>query len=251
MFRFFRQLRHKLLTENRFSKYMLYAIGEIVLVVIGILIALEINNWNQQRILQADQKKVLLNLYEEFMLNRNLLDASIANNRKTVNSNIFLFSLMGADRQELKKTNIDSLLSSIFIADEFIPSVNSVQDILQSGRLNLLDDQELSNLLSNWINIIAIYEDRDKTLDDWTYNHTITYLNKYISFKQVDLYGNYDWAGESKLKKDYYSLFQELEFENIIESQVFFTSECLNRLQQADSILEKLIEKTKPANKRI
>jgi hypothetical protein len=49
MLRFFRQIRQKLLTENRFSKYLLYAVGEILLVVIGILIALQVNNWNEAR----------------------------------------------------------------------------------------------------------------------------------------------------------------------------------------------------------
>ncbi|RSK41997.1 DUF6090 family protein [Mangrovimonas spongiae] len=49
MLTFFRRLRQQLLKENRFSKYLLYAIGEIVLVVIGILIALQINNWNEHR----------------------------------------------------------------------------------------------------------------------------------------------------------------------------------------------------------
>ena len=45
MIQFFRRIRQKLLEENRFVKYLLYALGEIVLVVIGILIALQINNW--------------------------------------------------------------------------------------------------------------------------------------------------------------------------------------------------------------
>ncbi|MDF0705771.1 DUF6090 family protein [Flagellimonas okinawensis] len=49
MIKFFRKIRQRLLNENRFSKYLLYAIGEIVLVVLGILIALQINNWNENR----------------------------------------------------------------------------------------------------------------------------------------------------------------------------------------------------------
>ena len=49
MIKFFRKLRQKLLAENKFSKYLLYAIGEIILVVIGILIALQINNANTYR----------------------------------------------------------------------------------------------------------------------------------------------------------------------------------------------------------
>ncbi|MCW5516022.1 DUF6090 family protein [Muriicola sp. Z0-33] len=50
MISFFRRLRQRLLSENRFSKYLMYAIGEILLVVVGILLALQINNWNQERI---------------------------------------------------------------------------------------------------------------------------------------------------------------------------------------------------------
>lgn len=49
MIKFFRKIRKQLLTENRFSRYFVYAIGEIVLVVIGILIALQLNNWNEIR----------------------------------------------------------------------------------------------------------------------------------------------------------------------------------------------------------
>ena len=50
MIKFFRKIRQEMLTENKFSKYLIYAIGEILLVVIGILIALSINNWNSNRI---------------------------------------------------------------------------------------------------------------------------------------------------------------------------------------------------------
>ena len=53
MIKFFRHIRQRMIKENRVSKYLLYAIGEIVLVVIGILIALQINNWNEERALQG------------------------------------------------------------------------------------------------------------------------------------------------------------------------------------------------------
>ena len=47
--KFFSIIRHRLITENKFSKYLLYSIGEILIVIIGILIALNINNWNENR----------------------------------------------------------------------------------------------------------------------------------------------------------------------------------------------------------
>ena len=49
MIKFFRKIRQKLLSENKFSKYFIYALGEIILVVIGIMIALQANNWNEKR----------------------------------------------------------------------------------------------------------------------------------------------------------------------------------------------------------
>jgi hypothetical protein len=59
MIKFFRHIRQRLLTENNFSRYLLYAIGEIILVVIGILIALQINNWNEHRKDRQVELKIL------------------------------------------------------------------------------------------------------------------------------------------------------------------------------------------------
>jgi hypothetical protein len=51
MIKFFRKIRQGLISESKFSKYLLYAIGEIVLVVIGIFIALQLNLWSENRII--------------------------------------------------------------------------------------------------------------------------------------------------------------------------------------------------------
>ena len=59
MIKFFRKIRQRLLTENKFSKYLIYAIGEIILVVIGILIALSINNWNEAQRDRSFEVKML------------------------------------------------------------------------------------------------------------------------------------------------------------------------------------------------
>jgi len=65
MIKFYRKIRQKLLSQNRFSKYLIYAVGEIVLVVIGILIALSINNWNTKKQNQKNSLSFLHNLKEE------------------------------------------------------------------------------------------------------------------------------------------------------------------------------------------
>jgi DNA-directed RNA polymerase beta' subunit len=65
MIKIFRQIRQRLIKEHKVSKYLLYAIGEIILVVIGILIALSINNWNENRKVNLEEKSYLKRLLQE------------------------------------------------------------------------------------------------------------------------------------------------------------------------------------------
>ena len=62
MLKFFRHIRFKLMSQNQTSRYLKYAIGEIILVVIGILIALQINNWNEQRKAKKLEQQLYLNM---------------------------------------------------------------------------------------------------------------------------------------------------------------------------------------------
>ena len=71
MIRFFRRIRQNLVSENKFTKYLLYAMGEIVLVVIGILLALQINNWNDNRKSRLKINQILTKVREELALNIN------------------------------------------------------------------------------------------------------------------------------------------------------------------------------------
>ncbi len=70
MIKFFRKIRYNLMEQNKTGKYLKYAIGEIALVVIGILIALSINNWNEDRIELKQEKNILSNLNTEFNENK-------------------------------------------------------------------------------------------------------------------------------------------------------------------------------------
>ena len=70
MIKFFRKIRQRLLSENKFSKYLIYAIGEIILVVIGILIALQINNWNENKKLKTEEIKFLKNFKQSLIADK-------------------------------------------------------------------------------------------------------------------------------------------------------------------------------------
>lgn len=80
MINLLRHIRKSLLEQNNMGKYFKYALGEILLVVIGILIALQINNWNETRKLRIQEKEILSSLVEELKNNNRFLKASIAGN---------------------------------------------------------------------------------------------------------------------------------------------------------------------------
>ncbi len=90
MISFLRKIRKSALRENRFSRYLLYAIGEIALVVVGILIALQINTWNEQRKNRDAEEEYLTAIAEDLRSdiasNENIIE--MARNRKTAIENI-------------------------------------------------------------------------------------------------------------------------------------------------------------------
>ena len=70
MFTLLRRIRKSLITSGSSQRYLLYALGEVALVVIGILIALQVSKWNEQMIDRHDEEQILQHLHEEFLLNK-------------------------------------------------------------------------------------------------------------------------------------------------------------------------------------
>ncbi|MET1258285.1 DUF6090 family protein [Flagellimonas sp. DF-77] len=78
MIKFFRHIRQRLLGQNQFSKYLFYALGEIVLVVIGILLALQINNWNEKQKIDATKQKTMGLIAKELAANQAIIESAFA-----------------------------------------------------------------------------------------------------------------------------------------------------------------------------
>ncbi|TMM29559.1 hypothetical protein FDT66_10600 [Polaribacter aestuariivivens] len=143
MIKFFRKIRQRLLSENKFSKYLLYAIGEIVLVVIGILIALEINNWNESRKLESKKQELIINLINDFEGNIELLQPAIKQS-DTLSFKMDAF-LTNAYLSNLA-ISVDSLkvlADGFFRPVYFYPSIVSYDEAKANGNLTLLKNKEL------------------------------------------------------------------------------------------------------------
>ena len=77
MIKFFRKIRYNLMEQNKTGKYLKYAIGEIILVVIGILIALQINNWNENRKSLISEKATLTKFLRDLQSDSTFFQANI------------------------------------------------------------------------------------------------------------------------------------------------------------------------------
>ncbi len=142
MIKFFRKIRQNLLSEGKTGKYLKYAIGEIVLVVIGILIALSLNNWNQNITFKNELKQIIIEVHND--LNQDLLYLNEEiNNVKIFNNNIDNILNNG------NKMSIDSLLNAItkvHSVTSFVPVNFGHNKLNKHPRTDILSDSLLNNL---------------------------------------------------------------------------------------------------------
>ncbi|WP_191860700.1 DUF6090 family protein [Hanstruepera ponticola] len=150
MIKFFRKIRQHLLAENKFSKYLLYALGEIILVVIGILIALQINNWNEGRKTLKEEKATIASLKLEFQKNLIDLESNMSNVEAFINAGNVLLDHIGPDYMEGDLGKVDSLIGMTFRMAVWDPSLYTLSNIKNSGKLSKLSNNNLKERLIEW-----------------------------------------------------------------------------------------------------
>jgi len=141
MFRFFSKIRYQLAAQNRVAKYLRYAVGEILLVVIGILIALQVNNWNESRKLHKNDIDFLRSLDNEIVI-----DTAVLNSKKQefngYNNEIKNTLKLYDNAIQLSESEINTIGSSIRNIEKLTPYYKNVErnDIkLSEGVLERLD----------------------------------------------------------------------------------------------------------------
>ena len=260
MLTFLRKIRHhlinqgstdKLMQEGNASKpasptgrYLLYALGEIALVVIGILIALQINDWKQQKTDRAEEKSILANLQLEFSKNKDDLMSFKDQYHSAGASCKKLIELTGEPTSKLQQFNIDSLLSEAINYWDYRPSDNVLSDLISSGRLNLLTSDKLRNLLFEWSSAMKEKEEAFSTMDIVGQEQLIPYLTTNASIKNIDSYGFMAWKTPSKLKDHTLEMFQKIEFENHLSNHAWGIYNYLIALDKIETLIDQILQET-------
>jgi hypothetical protein len=149
MIKFFRKIRYDLMDKNKTGKYLKYAIGEIILVVIGILIAVSINNWNENRKLQNEETILLKALKQDFLENKKRLINTIESQEVMIDYSINFIKLITSKTS--RTVSQDSILklkaagANSWYRAELVNS--SFNTIISSGKSNIIRNMSLKKRL--------------------------------------------------------------------------------------------------------
>jgi hypothetical protein len=189
MINFFRKIRQNLLMEHKTGKYLKYAIGEIVLVVIGILIALSINNWNEVRKERQSEIKYYTNLKLDIETDLVNLDTIIKQRRNIAESAIKLLGLNPPETLIQLKA-FDSLKGRVFGWRSYSPRTNTLDELISSGGLNKIKNDSIKLYLlrikeKNGL-VVTYREHMRHEYDNYLYNRSAQIFNssRFVNYEQ-------------------------------------------------------------------
>ncbi|MEA1786061.1 DUF6090 family protein [Arenibacter sp. GZD96] len=195
MIKFFRNIRKKLLQQNKVTRYLAYAIGEIILVVIGILIALQVNTWNEVKKNKVFENEILTQIKENLLQDKKALVTIAGNFEMAYNSSNKL--IIVAHRNSFPDS-IPYWLGHVAQFDRFQPITNSYE-VLKSKGLDIVSDTELRHQLGQY------YDDK--------INHTVKAMG------DIELSFNEEWL---PLMRDHITDFKFKTYVKVTSMDHFF-----------------------------
>lgn len=183
------------MNENKTGKYFKYAIGEIILVVIGILIALQINNWNEQRKLNNEEQSLLKDLNSEFKINLENLKNNMLINQENQKAVVGLLDMIQHKDMEGNTNKLDSLFMVVFSYGSFNTTSGVLNEVINSGKLRVIKDDSLRNNLTQWPGKIDNMEEDIIIRRDQLNFQLQPYFSKYAPFKNGNKYMSFSsWS---------------------------------------------------------
>tara|TARA_R110002073_G_scaffold335881_2_gene529328 strand:- start:71 stop:814 length:744 start_codon:yes stop_codon:yes gene_type:complete len=237
MIKFFRKIRQNMIKENRASKYMLYAIGEIALVMIGILLALQVNNWNENRKLNNNRQQLISSLIEDFKYNASELTQEIkfADSLKKVSDTYY--KLTTNKTQLVSVDSLRELARSFFRGHVLNINLTAYNNANSTGSIGLLNSkillQELTVFIENYTTFKRLNEEGLYNF----FNGSSWELRKSIDINSI--YGSNDLGDEIPFSK----------YKSIIDSNL--AKAALNNIYILNHNIRNQLIKMDVANKTI
>ena len=241
MIKFFNKIRKQLLDENKTGKpayrtgrYLKYAIGEIILVMIGILLALQVNNWNQSRSLAKEELQMMKSLHKEFSKNVIRFDEAYEfhlNRKKGIET------ILSINARDLSMDSLKSLFRDTHRSYTFDPYQGIYNSIINSGKIELISNDSLKERISGFQDLLMDFREEE----DLVINFSTQNLHKLVLSEA--LFDNYKvYRGEALASKDEEQRIKEkyIKFieSDVYEGQLIFLSSWMNSIFVEGPILK-------------
>jgi hypothetical protein len=236
--RYMRALRKKQIINKKFKDYLIYALGEIVLVMIGILLALQVNTWNQDRIDRNTERDAIVSLLEEFKLNQERIEEKQKQREKAL-SNLDTYLEAAAQGNASDSLMLVSHNSELFPGITN-PSFGIIKSLVSSGKINLIRNDSLRYLLADW-------EDQTENLrenEEILWEFTIAYkalIDEYLLLDYVQWHDENSFDRSEKLEE----LLQSVTYRNklvtlhsVMAITIMEAEGTIDRLNKIISLME-------------
>jgi len=250
MLRFFRQIRKTLMKQNKIRSYVLYAVGEILLVVIGILFALQINNWNEESKLIKQEQVIFKSLSSEVSSNKAIIyDCLEALNRRKSTADT-LQTYVGPKYAGLEKKRLNYLIGVTGSTTRCRIESDVMDELRSSGNLNVIRSNELRKSISRWSTSIEELKKEEDARERQFTDQYLMYTHKWVSWDDVDFQVPLRDSTylPSKFEYDANKMLQQFEYANHLNNYVWRVSRVQSRLRTVndelstmDSLLTKQI----------
>jgi len=245
MISFFRKIRQKFLSQNRITQYLAYALGEILLVVIGILIALQVNNWNESRKERNKEIQLLTNLQEEFKDNLQDLDSVSHEVEEVIYSLEKLFLAFSSSPSQSALDSVDRWISQALRSPNWKPSEYQLNSLTSSGNIAGLKNERLKILLYQWSRQQKeMLEVQVRT--EVTGEEIISYIKEFGTLRNVDTSRPDFQFGPSNLPISNKALLSDPRFESMVDDKLFMYKINQRWLKTARGKLVDIIQESNP-----
>jgi hypothetical protein len=242
MLKFFRRIRKKMIEQSKVRSYVLYAIGEIFLVVIGILIALQINNWNEVQKDRASEVDILHNLNEELIRNKEELEIYQQIHLEGYQDGLFLLSLFNSDVSAIPNSRLDSVLAGIESGYTFEAIDGYIESIIVSGNISLIQNVELKSLLTSFDG--AVIDATQETEIIQRLNHERLWPaidGKISSSNRLRYYEGFSDFPPGTYQSDYTWFFNNREMEDVVSNIVSWQKNVVDDEKLLQEHIERMI----------
>ena len=248
MIKFFRKIRYDLMEKNKTGKYLKYAIGEILLVMVGILLALQVNNWNEQRKINAQEQEILEGLDSEFTINFNRLEKVLQLHENSIENANEIMTYFNTNISSIPNAKFDSLQFHTQNVWTFNPRKGLLNSVITSGQINLISNIELKNLLASFEDMV---NDTSEEVQEISFlgQRFYTITSEYIDIGKQNALGYSTYVNEG-FQSDYNRFFKDIRIYNIINNETTWSYDLLGEEREIMTSIKRIRELiTKERNK--